>query len=425
MPEKSARARARQGDPAKKKPSSLLQQKRRATAIFVGLVIVLAGATFGWTVFEFGLFGQQPQVEFALPAVQGADDAGQSADTPVEELPADGAADPGAGTGSSSDAAAQEEDTPLTGQEMVTWVFAALLGVVSYLLYNLSQWYRRLEDKDPRNKADFIKHTYWYVVTLVNAPFLTVVVMALLSSATISLAEDNSGLSVAFGDLNPLLQSGLAFILGYYSRTTRAQLNLFAKALLPRAWMMAENKFDVRGPKSVMLGSTGAFSVEPPADVVWNLSDSAVTIDPTSGQLSAPADVTQDGKLITVRAALRADQSISAIAETTLRAIRITAVPETAAVGETVTLGIETMAALSKAQTAWTSTYPGLVLSALPGMAPAADPNVQDNKVRGEQVSFKVPKLLDGQPLLIYATLESAGKTYQAEALDFKVTEKS
>jgi len=119
--------------------------------------------------------------------------------------------------------------------------------------------------------------------------------------------------------------SAAAFILGFYSRVARKQLDEIARFLFRRAWALAQELFEVVPRETkVIFGKQLQFKTDPLADVTWTADMG--TID-ASGLYTAPqrSDTATPGTRALIRAALRSDPSISGVATVTLVPFKLVA----------------------------------------------------------------------------------------------------
>ena len=231
--------------------------------------------------------------------------------------------------------------------QYLAWVFAAWTGASIYLIGQIGSYYPKIKKiEEEGDKADFLKYTYWYASTFLKAPILALVVMWFLINLNVGFGadgvENGLGVSVNFSQLGPYVMLGVAFVLGFYGRVARKQLDIIAKYLFTRAWALAEQGFKLVVPaqKSILINDMHAFSTDPPMEVVW--SATLGTIDPEKGTYEAPKEVAMHDKDAIIRASLRAEPASTDFAMIKLKAIRITGGAEKVEKGEDASLSFET-----------------------------------------------------------------------------------
>lgn len=235
------------------------------------------------------------------------------------------------------------------------WVLASLIGASLYLLGQIANFYPKINEKpDPDNQNDFVNSIYWYISTLLRAPILTVVIMWLLTNLTINMGtppeaasgttpgtspSDALGIAVNFAKFPDLVQIGIAFILGFYARVARKQLDIITQYLFTRAWAMAQMGFDLAAtsPEVLLLKETYIFKTDPMMDVVWTATTGTMEAD--TGTYKAPEDTSV--KNVIIRAQLRSEPSVTKFKDVKLRLFKITGKAE-AAEKETIPLKLET-----------------------------------------------------------------------------------
>ena len=316
------------------------EQRERAKRLFGSFCGLLVAFVFGFVVFQFGLFG-----------VKLGDEATQ----------------------------------------LLIWTFASFTGVSAYLITNITYFYRRIDAKDIAKRADFKLHTFWYVSTLLRAPILAIVVLWILTNLDISIASEAAngaatgtdvGAGISFRGLPDLVLTGLAFIMGYYSRVTLKQLDIITKAIFPRAWALAEYGFEIVAPKELLLKEQHTFTTEPLADVVWSTSDG--TIDAKSGAYTAPDDLKKAGQEAKVIAALRSEPSATTYKGVKLLLFKIVSDKDTVKASEKdVKLSLETKVEGVKLENAtWTCT--GVTLKPNKGKEVKFDAPATEGEVKAE-----------------------------------------
>ncbi len=212
--------------------------------------------------------------------------------------------------------------------QYLAWVFAAWAGASVYLIGQIATYYPKIkESEEEDDKADFVKYTYWYASTFLKAPILALVVMWFLVNLNIELGADGAtnavGVAVNFSQFGPYVMIGVAFVLGFYGRVTRKQLDIIAKYLFTRAWALAEQGFELVVPsvKSILINDVHTFTTNPPMDVVW--SATLGTIDPEKGTYEAPKELSAHNKETIIRASLKAEPASTDFAKIALKALRI------------------------------------------------------------------------------------------------------
>lgn len=227
--------------------------------------------------------------------------------------------------GDEEESSATQKPTTL-GLETLSWLFAAIAGVSLYLMDILDNNYAKI--KTDRN-IDFLLYTNWYISTFLRGPIFAVVLLWILNFFSINLgtSENDVGIGLNISKFDPLLKGGLAFVLGFYSRMARKQMDIIAKTIFARAWVMAEENFSIIGPmgKTLLLKASHTFTTDPKVDVVWSADQFGTSsgMGAESGTYTSPDDIGFDGKTVTIRAHLKADPSLSNFEVITLRAIAI------------------------------------------------------------------------------------------------------
>ena len=174
--------------------------------------------------------------------------------------------------------------------QWLDWFLASLAGVLLYILTNIAYHYQkasRYYKYDTGQEPNFIAFTPWYISTIVKAPVIAFVVLIFLTNLNIEIA----GLTLNFSELNAALLLVIAFVLGFYSRVARTQLDQIVKTIFNKAYSQAEEEF-VLVPRSatVVFGQSQKFNTSPYTDVTW--VSSAGTIE--DGLYIAPADQDKD-----------------------------------------------------------------------------------------------------------------------------------
>lgn len=223
------------------------------------------------------------------------------------------------------------------------WFLAASIGTLVYLLRNIAHYRTR--------KHHYRLYTQWFLAALITGPIVALVVMWTLTNLTIVLTQSEiappttiqttttettgtvkgsiytssttttvvvgsqvatsavatagsveTSPAVAGGvvlDINNLAleaQLALAFILGYFGRTTTKQLEITARKLLPEAWNRAEVAELMVEPPSVRVASGGsvAFRTNKRVEAIW--STTAGEVGAETGVFVAPRLDKQDFK---------------------------------------------------------------------------------------------------------------------------------
>ena len=170
--------------------------------------------------------------------------------------------------------------------QWLDWMLASLAGVLLYIMANVANYYQSsIRSKKYRSgrAKDFIAFTPWYISTIIKAPVIALVVLVFLTNLNIEIA----GLTLDFTSLNPALLLMIAFVLGFYSRVARKQLDHIVKSIFGKAYSEAEEAFTLIPSKAtVLFGKTQKFSTSPYTDVTWVAT--AGTIQ--DGVYTAPTD---------------------------------------------------------------------------------------------------------------------------------------
>ncbi len=312
------------------------------------------------------------------------------------------------------------EPEPNLAEQYLDWLFASLLGVLLYAITEIAKHFPKIKDQ----KAWFRQYTPWNISTVVKGPIFAIVILWVLSNVTVGVGdvteEAFAGIGIEIGSLPAPILWGTAFILGFYSRMAREQLDLIAKTLFGRAWNLAQG-FEVIGPEDgiVLLKGTHTFKTEPKADVVWTATKG--TIDAASGVYTAPED--GDGTPVTIRASLRSDPSITEFQQIILRAFKISGETDVTA-GNGLNLSIEThtVAESDTKNIEWEVVSPkegGGAVAPAKGMsvtytAPSQVPDTEGGKVT------VMARLADKQPAQHTVTVKPKEAAEAPEALEIK-----
>ena len=276
------------------------KQEKAAKWLFWVLLALLVVSIFLVMMFQFGWFGITPAKGVLYPpaASETASESGTGNTT-------------GTGQGGVSPAS--------VGSTYLVWLFASWAGITIYLLSTAASRYRKIP-VDP--DTDFIRYVFWYIMNFVRAPLLALIILWLLTNININLGSEGTPGAVAeFSNLPPIVLIGIAFILGMYARVSQKQLDIITKAIFPKAWVMAEESFEVVGPDTLLLKDQYTFRTDPASDVTWTASPGE--IDPETGVYKAPESESDVDKLVIVRASLRGDPSKTNHKAVTLKLIQI------------------------------------------------------------------------------------------------------
>ncbi len=321
------------------------QQEQRANSLNRWLIFFLFASVIGFVLSQ-AEFSRQSALANApiAPDVAESDRStvGSSSTTSASANEGDGVAEDSPDTSLNSAESTQEEvestaasneeenassTIPTTlGLETLSWFFAAIAGVSLYLMDILDNNYAKI--RIDRN-IDFLLYTNWYISTFLRGPIFAVVLLWVLNFFSINLGTSDAdvGIGLDISKFDPLLKGGLAFVLGFYSRMARKQMDIIAKTIFARAWVMAEENFTILGPagKTLLLKGSHTFTTDPKVDVVWSADQFGTSsgMGAESGTYTAPDDIGFDGKTVTIRAHLKADPSLSNFEVITLRAVAI------------------------------------------------------------------------------------------------------
>ncbi|MBN1814406.1 MAG: hypothetical protein JXA14_21380 [Anaerolineae bacterium] len=205
-------------------------------------------------------------------------------------------------------------------QQYLDWLLASLAGGSLYVLANIARFLPKVKTKE----AQFRAFTGWYLSTVLRGCIIALVVLWFLTKVSFSIGGGadgggGAGVAVDFTDMPGIVLSAIAFILAFYGRVARNQLDEIVRFLFPRAWALAHEAFEIvpKGGK-VIFGGQLQFRTDPVADVTWTVEGQG-SIDGT-GLYTAPqrSDSVTPGTRASIRAALRTDPSISRVATVTL-----------------------------------------------------------------------------------------------------------
>lgn len=286
----------------------------------------------------------------------------------------------------------------------LTWVLASLIGAALYLMGQIATYYPKIKEKiDPDYQNDFVGSTYWYASTLLRAPVLTVVIMWLLTNLSVNMGgSDSEGLSLDFSKFPDIVNLGIAFILGFYGRVARKQLDVIAKYLFTKAWALAELGFDISTPEEILLGETYTFKTEPKMDVVWSANPGSIGAD--SGVYTAPSKFEGGAEQAVVLAYLRSEPSATYVKQVPLKLFRITADKTEADPEASVTLKLEKKLdkfedkEIKLAEAVWTCDDTSIIT---------------DSNNKGESISIKTGK--EDKTLVFTAAYTLDDKKYESK----------
>ena len=140
-------------------------------------------------------------------------------------------------------------------QQYLDWFLASLAGGCLFALSNIARFLTKVETK----KARFRAFTGWYLSTVVRGCVIALVVLWLLTRLNLQVG---SGLDIKIGEMPSIVLAAMAFILGFYGRVARNQLDEIVRSLFPRAWALAHEQFGI-GPKEpkVIFGKQLQFKI--------------------------------------------------------------------------------------------------------------------------------------------------------------------
>jgi hypothetical protein len=162
------------------------------------------------------------------------------------------------------------------------WLLSSLVGVLLYALVSVAYWYHR---EHPR----FIAFTPWYISTILKGPIVAFIILLFVTSVSLEISGIDIDLT-AMG-ANALLVA--AFVLGFYSRVAREQLDLIVKALFSKAYSRTEEVFRiVTDTAQVRFGQSAVFRTVPATDVTWLASVGKIE----NGTYTAPKIGEEDAK---------------------------------------------------------------------------------------------------------------------------------
>jgi hypothetical protein len=190
--------------------------------------------------------------------------------------------------------------------QWLDWLAASFVGVLIYILAQAAYWHQK-ED------SDFITYTPWYISTAVKAPVVAFAIMLFLNNVS----AEVSGLSINFSELEPAGLLAIAFVLGFYGRVAREQLNQLVKALFGKAYSTAEEEFTIEpATAQVVFGRSVLFATLPYSQVTW-LASAGQIVD---GLYTAPAngDGVKHGQVVQITAVPKDPNVPSAVARVTL-----------------------------------------------------------------------------------------------------------
>jgi hypothetical protein len=190
------------------------------------------------------------------------------------------------------------------------WLLMGLVGVLLYVLSSAAYWYIR-------NQGRYINFTPWYLSTIVKGPILAFVILLFLTKLQVKL----SGIDIDLSKMDANLLVVAAFVLGFYSRVAREQLNQIVKALFGKAYSAAEEAFSIvpaRAP--LVFGGSVQFRTSAAVDVTWLASAGQMQ----DGLYTAPASTeAKSGQVVQITAVPKDPNIPRAVAQVTLMAFEI------------------------------------------------------------------------------------------------------
>ncbi len=226
--------------------------------------------------------------------------------------------------------------------QYLAWGFAAWSGASIYLMGQVGTHFPKIKEaREENDEADFKKYQYWYMGTFLKAPILAVVIMWFLINLKMNFGEGGRGVAIDFGELGPYVTLGIAFVLGFYGRVARKQLDIIAKYLFSQAWALAEQGFYLVIPsqKSVLINDTYTFTINPPVEVNWYANLGTIT---EQGVYQAPTDISAHGKEVLIQASRKDEPSLTDFIKLPVKAIRIKTDSVKVEEGEIVKYSLET-----------------------------------------------------------------------------------
>jgi hypothetical protein len=318
------------------------RQIKYARWLFIILFVLLIGFVLGVMVFQFGWWHMVPANGTLYPPPTATPTAtptvAPTVGTTVGATATPALVTGGAGnTTSGLDSDKDEITAASVGSTYWTWLFASWAGVTVFLLSMAARRFYKIWDGPD---SDFIRYLPWYLINFFRAPLLAMIVLWIFTNINITLGtEGSAGLAVDFKALPPIVMISIAFILGHYARVSQKQLDLITKSIFPKAWLMAEDMFEVIGPETLLLKGNYNFRTDPASDVLWTAS--LGEIDPETGVYKAPVHKDFAEKTVIVRASARSDPSRTNHKAVTLKLIQING-PAEAKSGEGNALSITT-----------------------------------------------------------------------------------
>jgi len=203
----------------------------------------------------------------------------------------------------------------------VDWLLASLAGGCVYALANVARFLPKIKTEE----AHFRAFTGWYASTVLRGCIIALVVLWLLTNLDLTIGEGSEvGLNLDVENVPEIALTAAAFILGFYGRVARAQLDEVTRFLFRRAWLKANEQFEVVPRKiKVVFGKQFQFRTDPIASVAWSAGKG--TID-GAGLYTAPqSSEATAGTNVLIRAALQLDPSLSSVATVTLVPFRVVA----------------------------------------------------------------------------------------------------
>jgi len=191
----------------------------------------------------------------------------------------------------------------------VDWLLIALVGVLLYVLSSAAYWYTKRQRR-------FVDFTPWYLSTILKGPIVAFVILLFLTKLQVKL----SGIDLDFGKLDANVLIVAAFVLGFYSRVAREQLNQIVKALFGKAYSVAEEAFSiVPANATVVFGGSVQLRTSAAVDVTWLASAGQMQ----DGLYTAPSAEAVSGQVVQITAVPKDPNIPRAVAQVTLVAFEI------------------------------------------------------------------------------------------------------
>ncbi len=176
--------------------------------------------------------------------------------------------------------------------EVISW---SLFGTLLYIIRQTVEYklQKPKDDNSDPSKDILIRRKPQFYYFLLQSPFVTLVILWVLSMANLSIA----GITIALGGLPEEVMISLAFILGFYNRVSVTQLDLIVGSIFKDAWQRTVRKIEINedyDPQNpIKDGTPIKFSVTPDVKVKWSIwsKPSLGTIDVANGTfIPAPKD---------------------------------------------------------------------------------------------------------------------------------------